>query len=119
MKKYYFGVILLLFFTNFFAQTNPFEISGKLISEDDQTPLEAATVYLQRVKDSSLIAYTITDRDGKIELEDKTNETSANLYISYVGYQTYYKLVDLKKSKIDLGTIQLQVSTNALDEIVS
>lgn len=118
MKKYYFGVILLLFFTNIFAQTKPFEISGKLISEDDQAPLEAATVYLQRVQDSSLIAYTITDREGKIELEDKTNEASANLYISYVGYQTYYKLIDLKKSKIDLGTVQLQVSTNALDEIV-
>tara|TARA_R110002050_G_scaffold202057_4_gene337206 strand:+ start:4167 stop:6944 length:2778 start_codon:yes stop_codon:yes gene_type:complete len=118
MMKYYFGAILLLIFTNSFAQSKPFEISGKLISEDDQTPLEAATVYLQRVKDSSLITYTISDRDGKFLLEDKTSEISANLYVSYVGYQTYFKLIDLKKSTIDLDTIQLKISTNSLNEIV-
>ena len=41
------------------------KISGKIISENNQKPLESATVYLERARDSTLITYTITDENGK------------------------------------------------------
>ena len=118
MIRYFCGFILLLFFTSFHAQSKPFEISGTLISEDDKIPLESATVYLQQVNDSTLITYTISDRDGKFTLENKTPYKKANLYISYIGYQTYTKTISLDTEIIDLGNINLKTSTSTLDEIV-
>ena len=101
-----------------FSQSKPFKISGKLIAEDDQSVLEAATVYLQRVKDSSLVTYTITDKTGVFNLEDESGDPSLNLYISYVGYKTYFQNIKLDKRDIDLETIPLEVNSGALDEVI-
>ena len=101
-----------------FSQTKDFKIFGTILSEDDTLPLESATVYLERVKDSALITYTISDKDGKFQLEGRTADKNANLYISYVGYQTYYKKVDLNTTEVDLASLKLAVSTNSLDEVV-
>lgn len=111
-------VIVILVTTFLSAQSNPFSISGTLISEDEKIPLESATVYLQRATDSTLITYTISDRNGKFTLENKTPYKRANLYISYIGYQTYFKTINLDTEIIDLGTINLKTDTNALSEIV-
>ncbi|WP_111309055.1 outer membrane beta-barrel protein [Confluentibacter sediminis] len=111
-------IVAILFATLSHSQSKSFKISGNLISEGDNTPLESATVYLQRVIDSSLITYTITDKNGKFVLEGKTNDKKANLYISYVGYQTYFESIDMDKDQINLENIHLKVSTNALDEVL-
>ena len=84
-------VATLLFVTLLSAQSQSFKISGTLISEEDKTILESATVYLERVKDSTLVTYTISDADGKFQLEEKTPDTKLNLLISYVGYQPFKK----------------------------
>jgi len=101
-----------------FAQNMPFKISGTIISEEDNLPLESATVYLQRVKDSSLVTYTISGRDGKFMLEGKSADKETNLFISYVGYQTHFQSVKMTKEQIALGTINLKVNANALQEVV-
>ncbi len=101
-----------------FSQSKSFKISGKLIAEDDQSPLEAATVYLQRVRDSSLVTYTISDRNGAFSLEDKSTDESLNLFISYVGYKTYFQNIKLDKEEIDLEIIPLETNSNTLDEVI-
>lgn len=116
MKKYISIVTLLCGFL-VFSQGSPFKISGVLISEDDKTPLESATVYLETLKDSTLVTYTISDKNGNFTLENRTNEDALNLTISYVGYQPYTKTIKIEKSPIDLKTIEL-LPMNALDEIV-
>ncbi|SFZ93245.1 Outer membrane receptor proteins, mostly Fe transport [Flaviramulus basaltis] len=101
-----------------YSQSKDFKITGKIVSEDDQTPLEAATVYLERKKDSSLVTYTISNKDGGFELEDKTSDENLNLLVSYVGYQTYKQQVAINKTQINIGDIKLKVSTDALDEVL-
>ncbi|WP_406684634.1 outer membrane beta-barrel protein [Seonamhaeicola sp. MEBiC1930] len=96
----------------------PFEITGVLTSEIDKTPLESATVYLQRVKDSALITYTISDSKGKFVLENKTNDKEANLFVSYIGFETFHKRVKIDKPIINLGNIILKESTNTLDAVL-
>ncbi len=115
--KYLFLVVSFFCLSFTFSQSNDFKISGSIKSIDENLPLESATVHVERVKDSTVITYTITDKDGKFELEDKSNDKSVNLYISYVGYKTYFKNVELKSEDIDLGVIEMEVS-NALDEVV-
>ncbi|MDC1379720.1 carboxypeptidase-like regulatory domain-containing protein, partial [Algibacter sp.] len=66
-----FVVVIFLCCTFSYSQSKNFKVTGTIISEEDQTPLEAATVYLERKKDSSLVTYTISDKNGGFELEDK------------------------------------------------
>lgn len=61
---------LVLVFISFialgsFSQNKYFEISGQVVAADSMLPLESATVYLEREKDSTVITYTISDADGK------------------------------------------------------
>ena len=117
MKHLLTGVLLLLSFASF-SQTKDFEISGQLISEEKKEPLESATIYLQRVKDSSLVTYTISDKQGDFFLKGRTADEKLNLYISYVGFKTYFKSIFIDKEKINLGEIPLAEDDNVLDEVL-
>ena len=114
----YLSFFFLCFFAISFSQTKPFKISGSLIAESDKTPLESATIYLERIKDSSLVTYTISDKNGDFTLEDETSDTNLNLYISYVGFETYVKNITINSNEIDLQTIALKTDENVLDEVV-
>jgi len=112
-------LIIVLFCTTFsFAQNKQFSLSGTLLSEEDNLPLESATIYLERVKDSTLVTYTISDKDGKFYIEDRTKDSHLNLYVSYVGYLTYIEKITLDKEEIILPPIILKPNTNQLDEII-
>ncbi|MBO6879080.1 outer membrane beta-barrel protein [Winogradskyella sp.] len=110
-------VFALLLTVYSFSQEKSFEITGKLMAEDTESPVESATIYLERVKDSSVVTYTISDKEGKFKLEGTAYADSLNFYVSYVGYSTYFKKVLIDKEKIDLKTITMQVD-NRLDEVL-
>ncbi|MCK0130115.1 outer membrane beta-barrel protein [Flavobacteriaceae bacterium F08102] len=95
-----------------------FEIKGRLVAKSDQSPIESATVFVQRVKDSSLVSYTISDKKGAFVLEGKIADEQLRLVISYVGTQSYSKIIDLEAQPIDLKTIVIDDETNVLDEVV-
>ena len=110
------NIFFLIFFcclTVSFSQSKEFKITGKIQAEDDKTPLESATIYLERIKDSSLVTYTISDKNGNFTLEDETSDNNLNLFISYVGFQTYIKAVKIDKAEIDLQTISLKTQNKA------
>src|SRR5690606_23407627 len=94
------------------------KVFGTIVSDEDQTPLESATVYLERAKDSTMVTYAISDRNGAFSLENRTSETELKLFISFVGYESFTKTVQIDKDEIDLGTISLKTDTNTLDEII-
>ncbi|PTM08652.1 MAG: TonB-dependent receptor [Bacteroidetes bacterium] len=116
--KYIFSIILIVCSLSSFAQNKEFKITGSVQTDGDKEPLESATVYLERVKDSSLVSYTISDKDGKFSLEDKTIDESLKLFISYVGYKTYSVTIKIDKEEISLEPIDLLVDDNALDEVL-
>ncbi|WP_458627442.1 outer membrane beta-barrel protein [Winogradskyella sp. PC D3.3] len=110
-------VFAILLALQSFSQEKSFEIIGTLKAEDTELPLESATVYLERVKDSSVVTYTITDKNGKFKIENSTYDKSLNFYVSYVGYKTYFKEIVIDKDKIDLGTIVMPLD-NQLGEVL-
>ncbi len=115
MKKLLF-LIAILWVGISFSQTK-FKISGTLKSEQDSIPLESATVYLETLKDSTVVTYTITDKNGKFSLEDKTYTDKLRLIISLIGFETYKKEIAINKSDINLGTIAMP-EANMLDEVI-
>lgn len=113
-------LLALLCVGSVFSQSKSFKVTGQLIGEDDQLPLEAATVYVQRVKDSALVSYTISDRNGAFTLEDKTYDDNLQLLISYVGYKTYSQIIKIPKDEtnIKLNVLPLEINSNALSEVI-
>lgn len=112
-------ILILLFLTpNTYSQQKSFDISGKVVSYETEEPLESATIYLERERDSTLITYTISDRNGNFNLKGRTQEDSLSLYISYLGYATKQRKINLNDNIIDLSTLRLNIDDNTLDEIV-
>ena len=116
MKYYLTG--LLLFITSFFySQNQSFTLSGTVISADGQQPLESATIYLERIKDSTLLTYTISNQKGTFEIQEKTTDKNLRLNISYIGYQTFQKIIEIDKEIIELGNLEM-VTGETLDEVL-
>lgn len=117
--KYILFIISILCLQHINAQSIGFEIKGILISSDDKLPLESATVYLERKKDSTVVSYTITDAKGEFALEGNTKDTELNFNISYVGYKSHHRDLDLKKQAIiDMKEVSLKPDANELNEVV-
>ena len=112
----YFLVVFFLIASLGFSQN--FQVSGTLTDKESSNPLEAATVFMETVKDSTLITYTITDRNGKFVLEGKTSEKNVRVNISFVGYENFQKELNLDKPIQDLGIIPISVSVANLDEVI-
>src|SRR5690606_29811364 len=115
--KQLFSCFLILFISAYSFSQN-FKVSGTLIDEETQTPLEAATVFMETVKDSTLVTYTITDRNGKFSLEGNTSAKNVRVNISFVGYESFQKEIDLNPSIQNLGNIPIAISVASLDEVV-
>src|SRR5690606_42123255 len=70
--KYLFTLALTMLTLVSFSQSKQFKVFGTIVSDEDQTPLESATVYLERAKDSTMVTYAISDRNGAFSLENRT-----------------------------------------------
>ena len=111
--KFLFLTLLIAFVSH--AQTS-FTIDGYIKSGEDNMPLESASVYVLNEVDSSLITYTISDSKGYFELKNKTSIKDLKLYISFIGFKTFTKTIDLSKNEHHLNTITLQES-GLLEEV--
>ncbi|NER14894.1 outer membrane beta-barrel protein [Leptobacterium flavescens] len=102
--------ILFAFFLSLslLSYSQEYKITGAIADKANNQPLEAATIYAETIKDSTLISYTITNQKGLFELEFKTGEKTVNLFISFNGFSTIRKQLDLDKNDIDLQTILLE-----------
>ena len=117
MTKIHLFLAILFLSLPAFSQ-NTITIKGKIMDQKSQQPLESATVYLSTVKDSSVVDYTITDKNGFFKITTKKIAKPTFLKISYLGYQTYkQELKDIVEDKI-FGTIQLLANTNTLGEVI-
>ena len=101
-----------------YTKAQDFQVQGKVV-DSQNTPLESATVYIEKVQDSSLVDYTISDVDGNFSVEGKSDADAINIFISYTGFNTYKKQFSLQEqSNIDLGEVIMKFSTNSLDEVL-
>jgi hypothetical protein len=98
-----------------FSQTKNFTISGIIKAQEDKELLESATVHVERVKDSSIVSYTITDAKGQFSLTGETSDAKIKLVVSFIGFKPYSKIVNVKNQ--NLGTLFLEPA-NALDAVV-
>ncbi|SMC52659.1 outer membrane beta-barrel family protein [Cellulophaga tyrosinoxydans] len=112
--------IILLFSTfTIYAQrpqeVNPIKITGTVLEQDTNQPLEYATLVLQSIDNPSKISGGITDANGKYEVEAQPGKY--NVSIEYIGYKTY-KLPNQNLTKsIDLGITKLAPDVAELEGV--
>lgn len=116
MQKFYVLTLVFICFSSF-AQTS-IKLSGKITDSNTQIPLESVTVYLTSVQDSTVIDYTISDKNGLFVFSTKPITKPFFLKISNIGYKVYkQEFKELLKEK-DFGTLKLLESVYALGEVV-
>lgn len=117
MSKIYSFLFLLLFFYSVNAQ-NEIVIKGTVYDINTQVPLELATVYFSNVKDSTVIEYANTDKDGVFKITTKKYDKPVFLKVNYMGYQPYVEEQSALLESKDFGKVYLLQNTNVLNEVV-
>lgn len=122
MSRLRFFLILFLI-TGYFAlhaQTKiKYAITGVVIADSTETPLEGATVLLLLAADSSLVNFGRTEANGAFELANVPNDKSYLLRITYVGYSVYDKPIPAgtAHNPLALGVISLMAQSTTLGEV--
>ena len=91
-------------------------ISGRVVDDNDTSPLIGATVVLSDDSGKQVMGVT-TDTDGRFELKEVTTG-NYTLQCSYVGYDTFIMVLKQLERNTDLGEIRLKAASEMLDEVV-
>lgn len=95
------------------------DITGTVIEEGTNEPIEQATVRLLSVKDSSMIGGVATSRNGSFMLKNIKNG-SYLLHVSFVGFDPLYQPLRVtgKTNPVKLGKLALTDGAIQLGEAV-
>jgi hypothetical protein len=106
-------ISLLLLSPVCFAQ-NKASIKGSVVDSASKTPVEFATVAIVNAKDTSLISYTITQKDGVFKLSGLPSGIETRLIISTIGYNTSRQTFVFKPGEAkNVGVVSLNTKTLA------
>ena len=117
MTRIYSLLLFLAFVYSANAQNN-IVIKGTVVDINSQLPLELATVYFTAVKDSTIIEYATTDKNGNFIINTKKYDKPVFLKVNYTGYQAYFEeQKGLTESK-DFGKLYMLENANVLNEVI-
>lgn len=117
MYKTLFAVFILFFVSSLNAQSLV-SIKGKVIDEQTKLPLESATIYLTSKKDSTVIAYSISEKNGNFILKAPKSTIPLQLKASYIGYTTKSQELSELIADTEIGFLSLTESGTTLGEVV-
>ena len=114
MKIFYILSFIFLSF-NLNAQQNLIYLTGTILDEESNSPLEYATISVIKQNDSIVKYGGITDLNGKFNL--KIAGGIYDIKLEYISFkEKYIKNISINKSK-DLGVILMSIDENVLDEV--
>ena len=106
MRKIFFIITAIISF-NLNAQQNIIYLSGTILDNESNTPLEYATISIFQSNDTILKYGGITDSNGKFNLE--ISRGTYDLKLEYISFkEKVLKNIAIYKSK-DLGTIFMSI----------
>ncbi len=116
MSKIYSFLLLLCCVFAVNAQ-NDVVMEGTVFDISTQIPLESATIYFSNVKDSTVIDYATTDKNGLFKITTKKYDKPVFLKVSYMGYQSYIEEQKGISENRDFGKLYLLQNVNALEGV--
>lgn len=119
LGRYFLLLILIIVSGTAFAQQGSVDISGIVVEQGNNEPIEQATVRLLSVKDSTLIRGVASNRNGSFTLK---NVKAGNylLHISFVGFDPLYQPLRItgKADPVNVGKLELSDGAIQLGEAV-
>ncbi len=119
MKKYIFLILISVSFASFGQSTSQYSddvtISGKIVEESSNAPLEYATVAFTNNK-GEIVTGGITDLDGKYSI--KVPAGIYNVSFEFIGFATKTLGSQYLTKDTTLPLIKLDEDMQALDEVV-
>ena len=100
------SVAFFLFFSlsfNSYAQSDTYEVSGKVIDEEMDAPLEFATISLVNSSDSQDVKGVVTDSRGNFSVD--VPEGNYNIIVEFRSYETKKFNNRNIDYDLDMGTI--------------
>lgn len=94
---------------------NDVKISGKVLEEGTNYPLEYATISFFSIKENKIVTGGITDIDGVFEVMVPAD--IYNIKVEYISYTTKTYNNKTLDSDINLGTVSLSLDAQALDQV--
>lgn len=110
---------LTFFLLSFFATTTAAlaqSLSGSVIDENENVPLISAFVVLKNI-DTGSRKSAVSDNQGAFYFENISSGKYL-LEVSYLGYQTISKDIEIADQNLDLGVLSLQEESATLGEII-
>ncbi len=120
MKSSWLSTLLLLFSIQvaFAQQSNKGVVTGRLIDQETQAPLDFATISILSAVDSSVITGGVSDEQGKFAIEAKFGRYLAKIdFISYQSKTISGVEISADQRIADLGDIMIGASAEMLEEI--
>ncbi|MFH6604096.1 TonB-dependent receptor domain-containing protein [Maribacter algicola] len=121
MKKLFPIALLVLITLSTSAQRpqggrpEPIKITGTVLDNDTNQPLEYATLVLQNIRNPDRITGGVTNAEGKFEVE--TMPGRYNVSVEYISFQTYKAENQQFTTSTDLGVIKLKVDVEQLEAV--
>ncbi|MEZ4852795.1 outer membrane beta-barrel protein [Flavobacterium sp.] len=113
--RFHFNIVLFLLVSFQVFSQNKVAVSGRIIDKTTKLPVESATVFFQKISDSTVVDYSISSKNGDFRFEFKPIDYSVALKISFFGYNTYHKTVEAIASDYNFGVIELEEKTTVLE----
>jgi hypothetical protein len=117
MSKFYSFLFLLLFFYTANAQ-NTIVVKGGVYDAETKAALPGATVYFSNVKDSAVVEYTTTDKNGLFKFNIKKYDKPFYLKVDFLGYKAYAEKQNGILEDKDFGKLYLSQNANELEAVV-
>ena len=112
-------LLMILFSPMAFAQQSGVNVTGSVVEQGSDTPIEQATVRLLTVKDSAMVRGVVSARNGSFTLKN-VKKGSYLLHITFIGYDPLYQPLQItgKKNPVNVGKLELSDGAIELGEAV-
>lgn len=112
-------LLMILFSPMAFAQQSSVNVTGSVVEQGSDTPIEQATVRLLNVKDSAMVRGVVSTRNGSFTLKN-VKKGSYLLHITFIGYDPLYQPLQItgKKNPVNVGKLELSDGAIELGEAV-
>ena len=111
---------ILLFFvfistSLLYSQNSEVTVTGTVTDSETNTPLEYATISVFNVNSEEAIDGVITDSNGEFSIE--LNKGNYDFKVEFISFKIKYYRNTTVNNPLSLGTIELSIDENILDEI--
>lgn len=112
-------LLMILFSPMAFAQQSGVNVTGSVVEQGSDTPIEQATVRLLNVKDSAMVRGVVSARNGSFTLKN-VKKGSYLLHITFIGYDPLYQPLQItgKRNPVNVGKLELSDGAIELGEAV-